>query len=224
MSILNLVGCGLLGVLVAVSPGLSADNLGKGGSGENLSSQAKVFHQLIRTRRAIRRYQQQPVPLEVIRKIVDDARLAPSAGNQQPWRFVVVHKPELVQEMNRALTWLRGFAPASGEEPVAHIVVLGDAVNGAFAVANLVLSAHAYGIGTCIVGSVDWLRVQKLLNIPKKEPHFVVVALGYPLEKAVADTVTGKSGLKVWKDDNHTVHVPKKSLDEVMSVDKYAFH
>ena len=156
-------------------------------------------------------------------RIVDDARFAPSARNVQPWRFVIVHKPALVKEMNGAVTWLAGFAPARGEEPTAFIVVLGDRVNCAFAVANLVLAAHAEGVGSCIAGSVDWPRVKNLLKIPEKEQPFVVVTLGYPLEEAVSAEVEADTGLRVWKDKAGKVHVPKKQLKKVMSMDEYAF-
>lgn len=189
----------------------------------NRTPHAELFHQLLRARRSLRRYQQEPLPLEVLKRIVDDARFAPSGRNVQSWRFIIVHKPELVQEMNGAVTWLPGFAPGQGEEPTAAIVVLGDKVNCAFAVGHLVLSAHTEGIGTCIVGSVDWPRVKKLLNIPEKEQPFVVVTLGYPREEAVAEDAAGESGLRVWKDKAGKVHVPKKQLREVMSVDGYAF-
>jgi len=134
-----------------------------------------------------------------------------------------VHKPELVKEMNAAVMWLAGCAPAKGEEPTAFIVVLGEKINCAFAVENLVLSAHAEGIGTCIVGSVDWTQVKKLLKIPEKEQTFVTVALGYPMEEAVAEDATEEIGVRVWKDKAGKVHVPKKRLREVMSVDRYAF-
>ena len=158
-----------------------------------------------------------------MKRIVNDARFAPSPRNVQPWHFIIVHKPELVKEMNGAVTWLPGFAPGKGEEPTAFVVVLGDKVNCAFAVGNLVLSAHAEGIGTCIVGSVDWPRVRKILKIPEKEQPFVVVTLGYPMEEAVSEDTAGEIGLRVWKDRAGKVHVPKKRLGEVMSVDGYAF-
>lgn len=60
----------------------------------------------IRSRRSIRRYKQERLPLEAISRAVDDARFAPSARNMQPWRFIVVHKPELVKEMNGVVRWL----------------------------------------------------------------------------------------------------------------------
>ena len=159
----------------------------------------------------------------MIKKIVSGARFAPSARNMQPWRFIVVHNPELVTEMNGNVMWLLSCAPAKGEDPTAFIVVLGEKVSFAFAVENLILSAHAEGIGTCIVGSVDWPRVKKLLKIPEKDQPFVVVTLGYPLEEAVAEDAAEEIGMRVWKDRRGKVHVPKKWLREVMSVDGYAF-
>ena len=220
------IGLILLGTIACASLCFldCTDCLGQESPSEsNRTSQAELFHQLIRSRRSIRRYQPKPLPLEVLQRIVDDARFAPSARNVQSWRFIIVHKPELVQEMNGAVTWLPGFGPAKGEKPTAFIVVLGDKVNCAFAVENLVLSAHAEGIGSCIVGSVDWPRVKKLLKIPEKEQPFVVVTLGYPMEEAVSEDADREIGLRVWKDKAGKVHVPKKRLGEVMSVDGYAF-
>ena len=226
MCILRNIRLILLGILACVSFGFldSTDCPAQESLSESKHTpQTELFHQLKRSRRSIRRYKPEPLPLEVLKRIVDDARFAPSARNVQSWRFIIVHKPELVKEMNGSVTWLADFAPAKREEPTAFIVVLGDRVNCAFAVGNLVLSAHAEGIGTCIVGSVDWPRVKKLLKIPEKEQPFVVVTLGYPLEEAMAEDAAGEMGLRVLKDTAGKVHVPKKRLREVMSVDGYAF-
>ena len=62
-----------------------------------------------------------------------------------------------------------------------------------------------------------------MLKISEKEQPFVVVTLGYPIEEAVAEDLAGEIGLSVWKDRAGKVHVPKKQLREVLSVDEYAF-
>ena len=58
------------------------------------------FEELLRTRRSIRDYEDRSVPADLIRKIIDDSCMAPSAGNRQPWRFVVIHDRSLIRQIS----------------------------------------------------------------------------------------------------------------------------
>ena len=74
----------------------------------------------IRTRRAIRRFKKEPVPPDLIEKLLEAARWAPSSVNSQPWEFIVVTDPETKKRMSRAFV----FGPFLNEAPLAIVVVV----------------------------------------------------------------------------------------------------
>jgi nitroreductase len=146
----------------------------------------------IHTRRSIRKYRDQPVPDEMIRKLLAAAMSAPSARNAQPWQFVILDKGELLAEAAR----VNPNAHMAAHAPVA-ILVCGDLTlekspgywpqDCAAAVQNLLLAAHALGLGAVWTGiyprenRVEGFR--RLLDLPENViPHCLVV-LGYPAEQ-----------------------------------------
>jgi nitroreductase len=146
----------------------------------------------ILTRRSVRQYAPQPVPDEVVRELLAAAMQAPSAGNQQPWHFV------LVADRNQ-LTALAGVLPYGQmlrSAPLA-VVVCGDpelARHPGFwvqdcsaATQNLLLAAHAEGLGAVWLGVYPIEErvagVQQLLGMPGHVVPLCVVPLGYPASK-----------------------------------------
>jgi len=159
----------------------------------------------IKTRRSIRRYKPTPVDDKTIELVLEAARWAPSWGNTQCWRFIVVRdndgKNRLADTViavsdrpNRAGDAIRS-APVvivacaelgkSGyyqQEPAKPVTDKGDwyMFDVAIAMQNLVLAAHSLGLGTVYVGAFDAKRAASILQVP---PGFCVVAmtpLGYP--------------------------------------------
>ncbi len=124
----------------------------------------------IQKRKSIRAYETTPVPEETVKKILEAARLAPSAVNFQPWHFIVVTGSEKRKDLSKGV-----FAKFLAETPVV-IVACGDtkaspkwcSIDVAIAVENMVLAATAEGLGTCWVGSFDENQVKALLKIPEK--------------------------------------------------------
>jgi nitroreductase len=146
----------------------------------------------IRTRRSIRKFQDRPVPEELIRKVLEAGMMAPSAGNQQPWHFLVITDRTILDEVPR----INPNAAMAAGAPVA-IMVCGDTtlekhagywvVDCSAAVENLLLAAHALGLGAVWTGvyprqpRIDGLR--RLLALPEHVmPHSLIV-LGYPAEE-----------------------------------------
>jgi len=109
-----------------------------------------------------------PIPKEQLEKILEAARLAPSASNIQPWHFIVVTDPEKRNALSK-----NRFAKFLAEAPVV-IVGCGD---------RKALAATALGLGTCWVGSFDEKKVKELLKIPEKFEVIALLAVGYPREK-----------------------------------------
>lgn len=153
-----------------------------------------------------------PVPREKLEKILEAARLAPSAENIQPWYFVVVTDPE----RRRRIAKSGRFAKFLVESPVV-IVGCGDQrasprwhlVDVAIAMQNMVLAATGEGLGTCWVGSFDEGVVRRLLKIPERFRVIALLAVGHPRGKL---DLLGKMV--------HLIHRRKK-LGEMVGFEEY---
>jgi len=142
----------------------------------------------IKGRRSIRQFTDEPIGKDALEKLLDVARWAPTAGNQQRWRFVVVTSP-LVKEL------IRKFAPGIFSMPAAFIVICAEKEAGAspwaeatyladcaIAAQNIMLAAYEMGIGSCVALSYAKVAVQEILNLPENVEPLLIVTLGYPAE------------------------------------------
>jgi nitroreductase len=150
----------------------------------------------IKTRRSIRKYTSQPVPVELVKKLVSAASQAPSAGNQQPWHFIVVTRREQLNALAEVLPNGKMLTHA----PLG-IVVCGDMIglkhpdcwiqDCSAATQNLLLTAHASGLGAVWLGVYPRQdRIQNITRLSKLPDHAVplcVVALGFPAERVEAE-------------------------------------
>jgi nitroreductase len=186
------------------------------------------MHTKIGNRRTIRKYLQKAVPKETLLKCVDAARLSPSGGNLQPLRYVIVDDPKLLKKVFDTLSWavyLPDYYPTEKEMPQAYIVLLLDK-NGrtpihdaSIASMSISMVADDEGLGSCILASVDREKLSKVLDVPENFTIALVVALGYPAENPVVEAV--KAGaVKYWLDENGVLHVPKRSLNDVVGWNK----
>ncbi len=189
-----------------------------------------VYDAIIR-RRSIRRFKQKPISPDVLKKLVNAGRLAPSGANLQPCEYIIIQNEELINKVFGTLKWAGYIAPEGdpkkGEQPVAYIVVLlnrekrttGGEHDAAAAIENIVLAAMEENIGTCWIGSIDRTSLRKILNIPDKCIIDSVVALGYSNESPKA--VEMKDSIKYWKDGEGVLNVPKRKLNDVCFFDEY---
>ncbi len=146
------------------------------------------FIEFLMSRRSIRRYKKDPVPVDLLLKLVEVARFAPSARNSQPWEFVLV----VDQDVKRRLVSIYPWRQPLSEAP-AGIVVLCDETKSpqffmydcANAVMYLMLAAHAYGLGTVWigVGEKEKRMVQEIVHAPPNKIPIAIVAVGWPDEK-----------------------------------------
>jgi len=146
----------------------------------------------IRERRSVRSYKPLPVPEEKLTKILNAARMAPSAGNRQPWKFVVVRDEKRRKALARAASnqTFVGEAPVviaavalSPDRPMA-CGVPSYAVDLAIAVDHMTLLATEEGLGTCWIGAFSQDEVRDILSIPLKYKVVTVLPLGYPADTA----------------------------------------
>ncbi|MBN2481430.1 MAG: nitroreductase family protein [Bacteroidales bacterium] len=148
------------------------------------------YADLIRSRESIRNYDpKRPVDKEILKKILEAGRVAPSAKNIQPWKFLVVSSPEMLKKVG--LCYQRDWF-----HDAPHIlVVLGnkdeawvrsyDGYNSietdlAIAMTHIILAAENEGLGTCWIAAFDPAILREVLNLNKDQVVFGITPLGYP--------------------------------------------
>jgi len=142
----------------------------------------------IRSRRSIRNYLDKPVEEDKLLRVLEAARLAPSASNLQEWRFVVVRDEMTRRKLMDAAKGQRfvGQAPvviACCAETDEHVMTCGQMcypINVAIAIDHMTLAAVEEGLGTCWVGAFYADQVKEILGIPEHVPVVELLALGYP--------------------------------------------
>jgi len=165
--------------------------------------------QAIRERKSIRAFKPDPVPLDLLKKIIGDALWAPSWANTQCWRFVVVRDRQLRSKLadtgidvatgkpNRGTEAMRVTPIAivvcaemrkagySIKEPKKPVTDKGDwyMYDVALAMQNLTLAAHALGLGTVHIGAFDAIKVAEILGVPEGYAVVSMTPLGYPNEE-----------------------------------------
>jgi nitroreductase len=148
------------------------------------------YSNLIRTRESIRDYDpQRPVSKEILEKIMETGRMAPSACNNQPWEFLLIQSPEMLGKV-RACYHRPWFKDAP------HIlVVLGlkdkawvrsfDGYNSietdlAIVMTHLILAAENEGVGACYIEAYDPAILRKALDLNDNQVTYGITPLGYP--------------------------------------------
>jgi nitroreductase len=191
----------------------------------------KSLYETIAGRRTIRRFKPEPVSRELLERLVDAGRLAPSAANLQPLEFVVVDEAKLKAEVFPCLKWAAYITPAgdpgAGEEPAAYIVTLANTkirekmfeYDVGAAMENMILAALAEGVGSCWLLSIDRDKLRVILGVPEEYRIDSVLALGFPAEEPAAE-VMGDS-CRYWKDAEGRLHVPKRARAAVVHFNKF---
>ena len=161
------------------------------------------FLELLRKRESVRKYIDQRVEREKIENCLEASRLAPSACNSQPWRFIIVDDPELSKEVAQAtFSKAVSFNKFTMTAPAFAVIVakkrvtsakFGEMIKGipyyfidiGIAAEHFCLQALEEGLGTCMLGWFNEKKIKKLLEIPKQEKIALVIALGYHENKEV---------------------------------------
>lgn len=154
----------------------------------------------IKQRYSLRKYADKEVEPEKINRCLEAARLAPSACNAQPWKFVVVNEPDLKDKVaNAARADLLGMNKFVDEAPVIIAIVMEPAnatstlgsklkkkhyplIDIGIAAEHICLQATEEGLGTCMIGWLNEKKVKKLLGIPKSRRVPLLITMGYEQE------------------------------------------
>jgi len=144
----------------------------------------------IKIRRSVRKYKSDPIPEDVLQRLKDSLRFAPSACNFQPWKFVMVTDAELRKSLAAAACDQRFIADAPlivagcgfPEKSYHKMGGSGNSIDIDLSIAldHLTLAAAAEGLGTCWIGAFDEGAVKKVLGVPKKVKVVALTPVGYP--------------------------------------------
>ena len=180
-----------------------------------------IFNELILARQSVRRYSELPVePLKLI-KCLEAARLAPSASNSQPWSFIIVDRDPLRADVAKAtFSDIKLINKFTLQAPVLVVIVIEKAklitrlamlvkkkewplIDIGIAAENFCLQAAELGLGTCMIGWFEEVKIKKLLQIPADKSIGLVISLGY-----AADGYPLRTKIR-------------KPLDEIVRYNKY---
>ncbi len=145
----------------------------------------------IKTRRSIRKYKEDDIPQDIIDEIIDCGRHAPSGHNKQPWSFIIVRDRNKIEKLSKIHEW----APFVANAPVCIVLCCTRTkedyksvmyMSVACAAQNMLLAAHALGLGSCWTHINDFdeksveKKVREILNVPKSIDPICMLPIGYP--------------------------------------------
>jgi nitroreductase len=160
------------------------------GAGFMESVKSDEYIDFILTRRSIRKFKPLAIDMNLVRKILDVARYAPSAGNRQPWIFIVVTDKEVKEKLAKIHRWAYPLENA----PLGIVVACNKdmspesyQVDCTCATMYIMFAAHALGLGTVWLQTLRNIEdVQHILNLPSNYIPVAMLAVGYPDEQPVA--------------------------------------
>jgi nitroreductase len=193
-----------------------------------------IIYNTIISRRTIRKFKQTSIPVDVLKKLVNAGRLAPSAGNLQPLEYFIATDKSMKVKIFSTLSWARYIKPEGnpqkGEEPSAYIIVLvnNKIANNAYfkydigaSVENIIITALEEGIGCCWIASFNKNKLSEILKIPNDYSIDCVIALGYPLENPTFEDIEKDETIIYHKDSEGRLHIPKRKLEDIMHIEKF---
>ena len=161
------------------------------------------FINLAQKRQSCRKYLSDPIPKDVLERCLEAARLAPSACNAQPWRFVVVNNDTTRQQLaKKAFSGIYALSAFAGKAPVlvalvrdsqSYIAKLGgffrklefSLIDIGIVGEHFILQAAEEGLGTCWIGWFNENGVREVLGLSKKEKIDILISVGYPEKEEI---------------------------------------
>lgn len=190
-----------------------------------------VYKTIIK-RRTIRRFKQKPITRAILQKLVNAARLAPSAANIQPLEYVIVNKKQICDEIFKNIHWAGYIAPRGnppvGKQPTAYVIILVNkkvviakyaAYDVGAAAQNILLAAWEKKIGSCWMKAIDYKKISKILRVPKGFNVDSLISLGYKDESPCIYPT--KKSIRYYKDKKGRLHVPKRELASIIHYNKF---
>ena len=185
------------------------------------------FHEIVKKSRSYRRfYEEKQIPQLALLKLVDNARLIPSAQNLQPLKYYIAEY-EMRKTVFPFLKWA-GYltdwdGPEEGERPSAYIIILSDKNisknvkwDHGISAQTILLGAVSKEMGGCIIGSIDRDGLASALGISDDYTIELVVALGFPKENVIIKEIENGEDIKYYRDSEGNHYVPKRKLINII--------
>jgi len=189
------------------------------------------LYKIILSRRTIRLFRKIKVSRNIVRNIINSARLAPSSANLQFIEYLVVDEPSLNNNVFSCVKF-GGYVfprrvPDKKSMPSFYIIILinknkskePDLRDVGAAAQNILLSLLCFGLGGCWIANINRIKLRKILKIPRRLIIDSVIACGFAAEHPVleerADTI------RYWLDNNNRLHVPKRPLREILHYNNF---
>jgi nitroreductase len=161
------------------------------------------FTKVVETRRSVRAFADKAVPAEVLGRVLEAGRLAPSACNNQPWRFVVVTEAAKRQALAAASQGFVGQAPVvivcCGKKYKQSYNWIGEGmylIDMGIAIDHMTLAARNEGLGTCWIGAFREAPVKKAVGVPADWDVVEMLVVGYPAAEGMFHTTTERRGME----------------------------
>ncbi len=166
--------------------------------------------EVIRLKRAVRQFQERPLPKEVILAILNAGRRAQSSKNTQPWHFVAIQDKATLKALSQCGTWATHLAGAAlgvailTPDPTEKFQTMFDAGQAA---AYMQLAAWELGVGSCLASIYEPEKARQILGFPSEWHLRIALSFGYPAETGVLAAPPQKGG--------------RRLLDEVVHWEKW---
>ena len=184
------------------------------------------YRELLKQRRTIRLFKQQPVSDDLLAYLVDAARVASCASNKQRLRYTVVRDPEMVLEVLKHTRWAGLVQPHRNPEPgvtspAAFIVITTTenelsellCADAGAAIQSMEFAATDAGLGCCWLGAIDRDEIRKIVNCDR---IVYLAAVGYPAESPRSIDIPATESCAYYLDENGTLTVPKLNLKDIL--------
>ena len=185
------------------------------------------FNTLCTSCRTYRRFTQESIPAEILDELMDNVRIANSAMNSQVLRYVLVKDKDLVAQMQPMIHWAGALPPELGtpkkdEQPTAFVLICKDGrgnpwtdIDVGISARTITLNAYSHGIGSAMLGAVEFAKMKELLELPENWNPRLLIALGYPGCKSTIVDVPEDGAIKYFLDENKDYCVPKRALADI---------
>jgi nitroreductase len=164
----------------------------------------------IRMKRAVRKFQEKPLPDEVIHAILNAGRRAQSSKNNQAWQFIAIQDKAILKALSECGTWAGHLAGAAlgvallTPDPGEKFQVMFDAGQAA---AYMQLAAWELGVGSVPASIYEHEKAREILGFPAEWHLRIALSFGYPAEENIISTSPQKGG--------------RRTLEEVVHWDKW---
>lgn len=177
--------------------------------------------------RTYRRFERKEIPEEILTELLENARVANSVMNGQVLRYVLVKSQETVKKLQPYFHFAAALPkelgqPKEGEQPTAFIILCTEGpetpwtgIDIGIAVRTMNLNAYIHGVGSCIIGNVEFEKVKEILSIPETWIPRLALALGYPSHKSSLVELPEDGSIKYYLDEERQYYVPKRKQEDI---------